>query len=139
MPPDHAHEAWRARPGWKGESALTLDDLDGSTGGLIALIGRAALSGRHFGVGGLADRLVGVFGRDRVFVEVQRHFRRDEHADNQTLVDLADAFHVPVIATGGVRFAAPGIGRSLMSSPAFTITPTSSARAGGWRRTPSGI
>jgi len=90
----------------KGEGALTFEDLDGSTGGLIALLGRPALSGR-FGVGGLADRLVGLFGRDRVYVEVQRHFRRDEHADNQTLVDLAAAFHVPVIATGGVRFAAP--------------------------------
>jgi len=53
------------------------------------------------------DRLVGVFGRDGVYVEVQRHFRRDEQADNQTLVDLASAFHIPVIATGGVRFAAP--------------------------------
>src|SRR6185369_4811303 len=88
----------------KGEGALTLEDLDGSTGGLVVLIGRAALSGR-FGVGGLADRLVGLFGRDRVYVEVQRHFRRDEAADNQALVDLAAAFHVPVIATGGVRFA----------------------------------
>jgi len=90
----------------KGEGALTLGDLEGSTGGLIALIGRPALSGR-FGVGGLADRLVGLFGRDRVYVEVQRHFRRDEHADNQVLADLAAAFHVSVIATGGVRFAAP--------------------------------
>jgi error-prone DNA polymerase len=91
----------------KGEGALTLDDLDGSTQGLVALVGRAALSGHRFGVGGLVDRLVGIFGRDRVYIEVQRHFRRDEHTDNQTLVDLADAFHVPVVATGGVRFAAP--------------------------------
>ena len=91
----------------KGEGALTLDDLEGSTGGLIALMGRAALSGRQFGVGGLADRLVGIFGRDRVYVELQRHFRRDEPSDNQALVDLAAAFHVPAIATGGVRFAAP--------------------------------
>src|SRR5215470_1269250 len=91
----------------KGEGALTLDDLDGSTRGLVALVGRAALSGHRFGVGGLVDRLVGIFGRDRVYVEVQRHFRRDEHVDNQTLVDHADAFHVPVVATGGVRFAAP--------------------------------
>jgi error-prone DNA polymerase len=92
----------------KGEGALTLDDFDGHTGGLIALVGRAALGGHQFGVGGLVDALVGRFGRDRVYVEVQRHFRRDEQADNQTLVDLAGAFHVPVIATGGVRFAAPG-------------------------------
>jgi error-prone DNA polymerase len=96
-----------ARWGGKGEGALTLDDLDGSTGGLVALVGRAALSGHQFGVGGLVDALVGIFGRDRTYVELQRHFRRDEAVDNQTLVDLADAFHVPVIATGGVRFAAP--------------------------------
>ncbi len=91
----------------KGEGALALDDLDGSTSGLVALVGRAALSGHQFGVGGLVDRIVGLFGRDRVYVELQRHFRRDEPADNQTLIDLAGAFHVPVIATGGVRFATP--------------------------------
>src|SRR5712671_3026784 len=91
----------------KGEGALTLDDLDGHVGGLITLVGRSALSGQQFGVGGLVDRLVGLFGRDRVYVELQRHFRRDEQTDNQTLVELAGAFHVPVIATGGVRFAAP--------------------------------
>ena len=96
-----------ARWGGKGEGALTLDDLDGHVVGLVALVGRAALAGHQFGVGGLVDRLVGIFGRDRVLVEVQRHFRRDEHVDNETLVDLAGAFHVPVIATNGVRFAQP--------------------------------
>ncbi|HUK33312.1 MAG TPA: PHP domain-containing protein, partial [Vicinamibacterales bacterium] len=99
----------------KGEGALTLDDLEGSTAGLVALVGRAALSGHRFGVGGLVDRLVGMFGRDRVYVEIQRHFRRDEHGDNQTLIDLADAFHVPVVATGGVRFATPA------SRPLFDV------------------
>src|SRR5437763_13807659 len=91
----------------KGEGALTLDDLDGHAGGLIALVGRAALSGHQFGVGGLVDALVGIFGRDRVYVEVQRHFRRDEQADNDTLVDLAAAFPVPRLATNGRRLAAP--------------------------------
>ncbi len=94
----------------KGEGALTLDDLDalaGSSSGLVALVGRAALSGHRFGVGGLVDRLVGIFGRDHVYVELQRHFRRGEQRDNEMLVDLANAFHVPVVATGGVRFATP--------------------------------
>ena len=91
----------------KGEGALTLEDLEGRTAGLVALAGRAALDTRRFGVGGLLDRLVGVFGRDRTFIEVQRHGRRDEERDNQTLFSMADAFRVPVIATGGVRFAAP--------------------------------
>ena len=89
----------------KGEGALTLEDLDGSTRGLIALAGRGVLDARRNGVGGQMDRLVGLFGRDGVYVELQRHFRRDEEAGNQALVHLASAFHVPIVATNGVRFA----------------------------------
>ena len=91
----------------KGEGALTLDDLDGHTRGLVALAGRQALDTPRHGVGGMLDRLVGIFGRDSVYVEIQRHFRRDEEAANRALIDLAAAFRVPVIATGGVRFATP--------------------------------
>ena len=91
----------------KGAGALTLEDLDGHVGGLVALAGRAALTGHRYGVGGLVDRLVGVFGRQHLYIELQRHCRRDEHSDNRALVELASAFHVPVVATGGVRFAAP--------------------------------
>jgi error-prone DNA polymerase len=91
----------------KGEGSLALEELDGHTSGLVALVGRAALSGRRFGVGGLVDRIVGIFGAANVCVEVQRHLLRDEEADNQTLIELASAFHVAVIATNGVRFAQP--------------------------------
>jgi error-prone DNA polymerase len=91
----------------KGEGALTLEDLDGHSAGLVALVGRAALDARRFGVGGFLDRLVGIFGRSRVFVEIQRHARRDEEIDNRMLADMAAAFRVPVVATGGVRFATP--------------------------------
>ena len=91
----------------KGEGALALDELEGSTRGLIALVGRMALDGQRYGVGGLLDRTVGLFGRESVYVELQRHFRRDEETANQMLVDLAAAFRVPTLATGGVRFATP--------------------------------
>ena len=91
----------------KGEGSLTLEDLDGHVGGLVALAGRAALGGHRHGVGGLVDRLVGLFGRQQLFIELQRHRRRGEDPDNQALVELASAFRVPVLATGGVRFAAP--------------------------------
>ena len=91
----------------KGEGALTIDELDGQIGGLVALIGRAAINAPRFGVGGLVDRLVGVFGVENVCIELQRHLLRDEEAANQALLDLASAFHVPVIASNGVRFAEP--------------------------------
>ncbi|MBI4266045.1 MAG: error-prone DNA polymerase [Acidobacteria bacterium] len=91
----------------KGEGALALDELEGSTAGLIALAGRPVLDARRYGVGGLLDRLVGLFGRSNVYVELQRHLLRDEEADNVTLDALAKAFRVPVVATNGVRFANP--------------------------------
>ena len=91
----------------KGEGALVLDELEGFTSGLIAIGGRALLDTRHYGIGGLLDRLVGLFGRTQVVVELQRHLCRDEEADNEALTALAQAFRVPVIATNGVRFAAP--------------------------------
>ncbi len=91
----------------KGEGTLSLDDLDGHTAGLVTLVGREALRGGRHGVGGLVDRLVGLFGRSNVYVELQRHLLRDEEADNQALADLAAAFRVPIVATNGVRFAGP--------------------------------
>jgi error-prone DNA polymerase len=91
----------------KHEGALTPGDLDGHVAGLVALAGPTMLDAGRHGVGGLLDRLIGLFGRRGVFVELQRHLLRDQEADNDTLADLAAAFHVPVIATNGVRFAAP--------------------------------
>ena len=91
----------------KGEGALTLDELDGCTRGLIALAGRDLLGFQKYGVGGLIDPLVGVFGRDNLYVEIQRHLLRDEDVDNRLLMDVAGTFHVPVVATNGVRFADP--------------------------------
>ena len=91
----------------KGEGALTLAELDGHTSGLVALAGRELLGFERYGVGGFIDPLIGVFGRANVYVELQRHLLRDEEADNRTLIDLAGAFHVPIVATNGVRFADP--------------------------------
>ena len=91
----------------KGEGALGFDELDGCTTGLIAIVGREALVASRHGVGGLVDRLVGVFGRGNVRLELQRHFLREEETANGMLRDLAAAFHVPLIASNGVRFADP--------------------------------
>jgi error-prone DNA polymerase len=91
----------------KGEGALALEELEGFTTGLVAIGGRALLDVRRYGVGGLLDRLVGLFGRRNVCIELQRHLLRDEEAEIVALDALAGAFKVPVIATNGVRFAEP--------------------------------
>ncbi len=91
----------------KGEGALTLEALDGRVEGLVALAGRQLLHARQHGVGGLLDRLIGIFGRDHVYVELQRHLDRDEAVDNESLTDLAAAYRVPLVVANGVRFAAP--------------------------------
>ncbi len=51
--------------------------------------------------------LIDAFGRDNVFVEIQRHFVRGEEQINRQLVDLAQANRLPLIATNGVQFAKP--------------------------------
>jgi error-prone DNA polymerase len=47
--------------------------------------------------------LVEIFGRDNVYVELQRHFLREEEARNQVLIELAREFKLPLLATNGVR------------------------------------
>jgi len=91
----------------KGEGALLLEEFDGFTGGLVAICGRPLLDSRQYGIGGLLDRLVGLFGRANVCVELQRHLLRDEESDNAALTSLARAYRVAIIATNGVRFAEP--------------------------------
>ena len=91
----------------KGEARYTLKDFDGRASGIIALAGASALAADMHGVGGLIDQLVGVFGRNNVWIELQRHLRSDEESGNRALLDLSAAFRVPVMASNGVRFATP--------------------------------
>src|SRR5437899_279742 len=51
--------------------------------------------------------LIDAFGRDNVFVEVQRHFIRGEERINRELIDLARVNRLPLLATNGVQYAKP--------------------------------
>jgi len=55
----------------------------------------------------LLPRLVRSFGPDAVFVEVQRHFRRDTERLQQELIGAARAHRLPLLATNGVLHATP--------------------------------
>ena len=81
--------------------------LEGTGEGLFALPGVETL--QPSGSGPLdTDRLARVveaFGPGRVFLDVQRHRRREQEAANQGLLDLADALGLRAVASNGVRHA----------------------------------
>src|SRR5256714_4031115 len=54
-----------------------------------------------------AQFLIDTFRRENVFVELQRHFLRGEERVNQELVDLANHYRLPLLATNGVQYAKP--------------------------------
>ncbi len=82
--------------------------------GLIALTGdeegpvrRAWETGGPAAAEEALRSITSVFGPDRVFVEVQRHNARGEERCARMLAQLAEARGLPLLATGGVAFAAP--------------------------------
>src|SRR5438132_880380 len=54
-----------------------------------------------------AEFLIHAFGRENVFVEIQRHFIRGEERINRKVIDLAHANRLPLIATNSVQYAKP--------------------------------
>ena len=54
-----------------------------------------------------AKFLIDTFGRENVFVELQRHFIRDEERVNCELIHLARANRLALLATNGVKYAKP--------------------------------
>src|SRR5579864_2892962 len=53
------------------------------------------------------EHLTGIFGRENVYVELQRHFHREEEARNRVAIEIARDLHLPLLATNGVCYATP--------------------------------
>jgi len=53
------------------------------------------------------EMLIDTFGRENVFVEIQRHFIRGEERVNRELIDLARTHRLSLLATNGVKYAKP--------------------------------
>ncbi len=58
-------------------------------------------------------RLLEVFGRARVYVEIQRHLVRGEERVNRQLIDLAEYLRLPLLVTNGVQHAT-SLGREVL-------------------------
>ena len=96
----------------KGEGAVTGQELQEHAGGLICLTGgsegplAAALQQGGFEEAQkLLDHLTGIFSTGNVYVELQRHFQREEESRNRAAVDIARSLHLPLLATNGVCYA----------------------------------
>ncbi len=95
--------------GGKGESAVRWEDLERLGPGLVALGGdengplaRAWVREGQKGLHAAADRLCGLFGPGNFYLEIQRHFRREEARWHQVLLDFRGSRGLPMVATGGV-------------------------------------
>jgi error-prone DNA polymerase len=96
----------------KCEGAATFDDLQKYSAGLVCLTGgdegplaAALVSGGEEAGRETVERLVRIFGRDSVYIEVQRHREREEEWRNQAAIRIARSLKLPVLATNGVRYA----------------------------------
>jgi error-prone DNA polymerase len=96
----------------KGDGAATFDDLQEYAPGLVCLTGgdegplaAALASGGEVAGRETVEQLTRIFGRENVYVELQRHQEREEEWRNQAAIRIARCLHLPVIATNGVRYA----------------------------------
>src|SRR5262245_5967243 len=97
----------------KGEGAATLDDLAEHAAGLVCLTGgdEGPLAARlaaadPAGAREMLDRLVAVYGRFNVYVELQRHLHRAQEAGNDWLKGEAERAQLELLATNAPRLIA---------------------------------
>ncbi len=96
----------------KGEGAVKKEELEEHAQGLICLTGGAeGPLASALQQGGLeearyqVEQLVRIFGHNNVYVELQRHFHREEEARNRAAITIARSLNLPLLATNGVCYA----------------------------------
>jgi error-prone DNA polymerase len=96
----------------KAEGSATMADIEEFSGGLVCLTGgdegplaSALMRGGESEGQKTVERLVSVFGRGNVYVELQRHGQREQEWRNQAALRIARSLGLPVLATNGVHYA----------------------------------
>ena len=79
----------------KGKCSLRWDELPGFAEGLVALANSEAL----------ARKCLACFGRNDLFIEIQRHRLRGEDRKARALAGLAGQLRLPLLATNGVIYS----------------------------------
>jgi error-prone DNA polymerase len=98
----------------KGEGVIETNELESASSGLICLTGGdegplayTLRGGGKESARKCLEQLCALFGRNNVYVELQRHFFIEEERRNQVAVELARDLRLPLLATNGVCHALP--------------------------------
>ncbi|MGB7897781.1 MAG: error-prone DNA polymerase [Candidatus Sulfotelmatobacter sp.] len=97
----------------KGGGAVQKEELEEHAYGLICLTsgadGPLATALQHGGMEEARqqiEQLISLFGRGNVYIELQRHFHREEETRNRAAIAIARSLNLPLLATNGVCYAA---------------------------------
>ena len=103
---------FKMRESTKQEGSAKLADFAEYSKGLVCLTGgdegplaAALMAGGETAGREAVEKLVGIFGHNNVYVEVQRHRERAQEWRNQAALRIAGSLRLPVLATNGVRYA----------------------------------
>ncbi len=103
---------FKLREETKAEGAALTSDFEEFGEGLVCLTGgsegplaAALASGGYDAAQKSVERLVRLFGQKNVYVEIQRHFDREEEHRNRAAIRIARSLNLPLLATGGVNYA----------------------------------
>jgi error-prone DNA polymerase len=95
----------------KGEGVALKEELEEHAEGMICLTGDAdGPLAAALQQGGMekarqrVEQLIGLFGHRNVYVELQRHFHREEESRNRAAIEIARSLNLPLIATNGVCY-----------------------------------
>jgi error-prone DNA polymerase len=96
----------------KNEGAVNAEELEEHAPGLICLTGGAegplAAALRQGGMEEArrqVERLIAIFGHKNVYVELQRHYQREQESRNRAAISIARSLNLPLLATNGVCYA----------------------------------
>jgi error-prone DNA polymerase len=99
--------------GKEGAAAKEQDFLEYSEGLICLTGGEEGPLAAALAQGGVqaalqaVQRLTEIFGHENVYVELQRHFWREEEYRNRVALEIAEALKLPLLATNGVNHASP--------------------------------
>jgi error-prone DNA polymerase len=100
--------------GSKGHPVLTIEEVAQHTAGLLCLTGcrrgavaQAVLADEPVRAARAAGKLADIFGRERVWIELQRHWLPEDGRLSAGLVAAAQTAGLPIVATNNVHYATP--------------------------------